>query len=50
MKINISKKPYILKNNDFRTIQIQVIFPIKFRKEDLAFNNLPPNMLPIMNK
>ena len=50
MKINISKKPYILKNNDFRTIQIQVMFPIKFRKEDLAFNNLLPNMLQFMNK
>lgn len=50
MKINISKKPYILKNNDFRTIQIQVMFPIKIRKEDLAFNNLLPNMLQFMNK
>lgn len=49
MKININKKPYILNNKDFRTIQIQVMFPIKFKKEDLAYIYLLPNMLKFMN-
>lgn len=49
MKINIQKKPYILNNKDFRTIQIQVMFPIKIKKENLAYINILPNMLQFMN-
>ena len=49
MKINIQKKPYILNNKDFRTIQIHVMFPIKIKKENLAYINLLPNMLQFMN-
>lgn len=49
MKINIQKKPYILNNKDFRTIQIHVMFPIKIKKETLAYINILPNMLQFMN-
>lgn len=49
MKINIQKKPYILNNKDFRTIQIHVMFPIKIKKENLAYINILPNMLQFMN-
>ena len=49
MKINIQKNPYILNNKDFRTIQIRVMFPIKIKKENLAYVNLLPNMLQFMN-
>ena len=49
MKIKIQKKPYILNNKDFRTIQIHVMFPIKIKKETLAYINILPNMLQFMN-
>ena len=49
MKIKIQKKPYILNNKDFRTIQIHVMFPIKIKKENLAYINILPNMLQFMN-
>ena len=49
MKVNIQKNPYILNNKDFRTIQIRVMFPIKIKKENLAYVNLLPNMLQFMN-
>lgn len=49
MKINIQKNPNILNNKDFRTIQIYVMFPIKIKKENLAYVNLLPNMLQFMN-
>lgn len=49
MKINIQKKPYILNNKDFRTIQIHVMFPIQIKKETLAYINILPNMLQFMN-
>ena len=49
MKISIHKKSYILNNKDFRTIQIQVMFPIKIKKENLAYNSILPNMLEFMN-
>ncbi len=49
MKINIQKNPYILNNKDFRTIQIHVMFPIKIKKENLAYINILPNMLQFMN-
>ena len=49
MKINIQKNPYILNNKDFRTIQIHVMFPIKIKKENLAYINILPNLLQFMN-
>ena len=49
MKINIQKKPYILNNKDFRTIQIHVMFPIRIKRETLAYINILPNMLQFMN-
>lgn len=48
-KIKMSNKPYILKNKDFKTILVSVMFPFKISENDLAFVNLLPNMLQYMN-
>lgn len=48
-KIKMSNKPYILKNKDFKTILVSVMFPFKIFENDLAFVNLLPNMLQYMN-
>ncbi len=44
MIFNIPKKPIIIKNNDFQTIIVRVMFPINEKEEDLAklsvFSNL----------
>ncbi len=48
-KIKMSNRPYILKNTDFKTILVSVMFPFKIKKNDLAFINLLPNMLQYMN-
>ena len=48
-KIKMSNKPYILRNKDFKTILVSVMFPFKILENDLAFVNLLPNMLQYMN-
>lgn len=48
-EIKMSNNAYILKNKDFKTILVSVMFPFKIKTSDLAFINLLPNMLEYMN-
>lgn len=47
--ITIKNKPIILKNTDFQTIIVQVMFPYKKQKNDLAYISLLPSLLNTMN-
>lgn len=47
--VTFKNKPVILKNTDFQTIIIQVMFPYKKNKEDLAHIHLLPALLDSMN-
>lgn len=49
-QLKIKAHPIFLKNSDFQTIQIRVIFPFDNKKEDLAFSQLLPGMLNYMNQ
>ena len=48
-KINIKNKPTILKNSDFQTILVQVMFFYKKEHKDLAHISLLPALLNSMN-
>ena len=48
-KITLKNKPVILKNTDFQTIIIQVMFPYKKDSKDLAHISLLPVLLDSMN-
>ena len=48
-KITLKNKPVILKNTDFQTIIIQVMFPYKKNVKDLAHISLLPVLLDSMN-
>ena len=47
--ITLKNKPVILKNTDFQTIIVQVLFPYKKEKKDLAHISLLPALLNYMN-
>lgn len=44
-EVYFKNTPYILNNNDFKTIQFKVIFPFKRNIEDIAHINMLPAML-----
>lgn len=48
-KVTFKNKPVILKNTDFQTIIIQVMFPYKKNSKDLAHISLLPVLLDSMN-
>lgn len=48
-KITLKNKPVILKNTDFQTIIVQVMFTYKKEKKDLAHISLLPALLNYMN-
>lgn len=48
-KVTLKNKPVILKNTDFQTIIIQVMFPYKKDSKDLAHISLLPVLLDSMN-
>lgn len=50
MKMKVSAKPIIIKNNDFQTIQINVLFPFVDKEENLAKATLLPSMLVYMTE
>lgn len=43
-------KPYVLKNSDFQTIQIAVLFPYRVILDEIAKTSLLPALLVYMNK
>lgn len=49
MNFKIPNKPIIIKNNDFQTIIIRVMFPINEEEEDLAKLSIFPNLVCFMN-
>ena len=49
IKVNYSNKPIILKNKDFKTILVRVIFPFKRDNNDIAKNELLPGLLHNLN-
>lgn len=49
MILNIPEKPIIIKNKDFQTVIIRVMFPYQEEEKDLAKLTLLPNLLMYMN-
>ena len=49
MSIKIPKKPIIVKNKDFQTIIVRVLFPYQEVEDELAKFTLLPNLLIFMN-
>lgn len=49
MLLNIPKRPIIVKNMDFQTIIVRVVFPYQEKDEDLIKMAILPNMLMFMN-
>jgi len=47
-KVKLTSEPVIIKNNDFKTIQIKVIFPFQRKEEEMVKANLIPNMLQLV--
>lgn len=50
MKIELPLEPIIIKNRDFQTIQVRVLFPFQEEEKDLAKITLLPSMLMYMTK
>lgn len=49
MKLNIPKKPVIVRNKDFQTIIVRVMFPYQEEDKDLTKLTILPSMLMYMN-
>lgn len=49
MEVKIPKKPIIIKNSDFQTIIVRVMFPFDDKEENLVKTALLPNLLMYMN-
>lgn len=49
MSLNIPERPIIIKNEDFQTIIVRVMFPYQEEEKDLAKLTLLPNMLMYMD-